>query len=389
MGLTRIRAEQISTSDYKQSVRLLQDTNVTLTGSAPSVVDGSTVFVNDRILVIGQSAAVENGIYRVVTVGSGATGSWERTRDADSSDKVTAGLIVMVTSGVVHDDTQWKLTTNDPITLGVTALAFEQASAYAFGTVSANGTSIVADDVGDVVTFTPGNNINITGNASSKTVTIAVTGISLDSINNGNSNVVVAGSGGNVTVGIGGTGNVAIFSTSGVDIIGNVTAGNIAAGTINANGVGLTGIQFFSTVNVSGQSDLVASGVNDSIIFASGDGIAITTDAANSTVTFTSVGGELFVDGSDFGLVTDAVIVQEDLGSIENAPIVTQDLGLVTTGGVVTPSQFVLPSFTVSTLPSVSPEGQMIYVNNEQGGAVPAFSDGTNWRRVTDRNIVS
>lgn len=31
----------------------------------------------------------------------------------------------------------------------------------------------------------------------------------------------------------------------------------------------------------------------------------------------------------------------------------------------------------------------MIYVVNESGGPVPAFSDGINWRRVTDRNIIS
>jgi hypothetical protein len=28
-------------------------------------------------------------------------------------------------------------------------------------------------------------------------------------------------------------------------------------------------------------------------------------------------------------------------------------------------------------------------VSNETGGAVLAFSDGTNWRRVTDRNIIA
>lgn len=31
----------------------------------------------------------------------------------------------------------------------------------------------------------------------------------------------------------------------------------------------------------------------------------------------------------------------------------------------------------------------MIYVYDETGGPVPAFSDGTVWRRVTDRNQVS
>lgn len=48
-----------------------------------------------------------------------------------------------------------------------------------------------------------------------------------------------------------------------------------------------------------------------------------------------------------------------------------------------------LRSFTVSTLPSASVAGRLIYVSNESGGAVVAFSDGTNWRRMTDRNIVS
>ena len=41
------------------------------------------------------------------------------------------------------------------------------------------------------------------------------------------------------------------------------------------------------------------------------------------------------------------------------------------------------------TLPSASPAAQMIYVSDESGGAVVAFSDGTHWRRVTDRAIVS
>lgn len=52
-------------------------------------------------------------------------------------------------------------------------------------------------------------------------------------------------------------------------------------------------------------------------------------------------------------------------------------------------AQVQLPEYSVLTLPSVDTKGGMIYVNDESGGAVPAFSDGTNWRRVTDRAIVS
>lgn len=49
-----------------------------------------------------------------------------------------------------------------------------------------------------------------------------------------------------------------------------------------------------------------------------------------------------------------------------------------------------MPSYTVATVPDAGAFVRgMIYVSDETGGAVPAFSDGTNWRRVTDRAIIS
>ena len=53
---------------------------------------------------------------------------------------------------------------------------------------------------------------------------------------------------------------------------------------------------------------------------------------------------------------------------------------------------FIRPaSYTVSTAPSASASGAgaTIYVSNESGGAVIAFSDGASWRRVTDRTVIS
>ncbi len=66
--------------------------------------------------------------------------------------------------------------------------------------------------------------------------------------------------------------------------------------------------------------------------------------------------------------------------------------------GTTTPSAMLhvngelrIGSFTVAGLPSASTlgAGAVVFVSNESGGAVLAFSDGTNWRRVTDRAIVS
>lgn len=49
-----------------------------------------------------------------------------------------------------------------------------------------------------------------------------------------------------------------------------------------------------------------------------------------------------------------------------------------------------LPSHTVATLPSASRWNNCsIIVSDETGGRTIATSDGTNWRRVSDGNVVS
>lgn len=48
-----------------------------------------------------------------------------------------------------------------------------------------------------------------------------------------------------------------------------------------------------------------------------------------------------------------------------------------------------LTSYTVATVPKVVKSGVLIYVTDEVGGATVAFSDGTNWRRVADRVVIS
>lgn len=380
MGLTRLRAEQISDIDYKQAVRVITVTNVTLSGGAPSQVDGVNLSIGDRILVNGQNTGSQNGIYQVQTVGTGSNGTWIRSIDTNQTGELEAGTIVMVTEGTVYKDTQWKLTTNNPIVIGTTPLTFEQNSAFAFGNIYANGTAVLATSVGDALTLTAGNNIQITGNNTAKSVTIAVTGISLNSISNGTSNVNVVSSGGNVTVGIGGTANLAVFSSGGLSVAGNV----------QGNGSQLTGINSFSNISVSGGNSIVADSISDTLTITAGTGISIVADASTDTLTIaTSAGNDQFVDGADFGTVTETVTASEDLGLVTESVTQQSDLGELVISGLIYPSQFVLPIYTVTSLPSANPEGQMAYVSNEAGGAVPAFSDGTNWRRVTDRQIVS
>ena len=65
--------------------------------------------------------------------------------------------------------------------------------------------------------------------------------------------------------------------------------------------------------------------------------------------------------------------------------------GLTTTLNLIanTATNPVAPSYTVSTVPDANTPGQMIYVSDETGGAVIAFSNGSAWLRCTDRAVVS
>jgi len=60
----------------------------------------------------------------------------------------------------------------------------------------------------------------------------------------------------------------------------------------------------------------------------------------------------------------------------------------------VRPGPFPLTGYTVATLPPAgehagSDFSSLVYVSDEAGGATLAFSDGVQWRRVTDRASVS
>ena len=295
MGLTRIKADQISNIDYKQAVRVITLSNITLSGGAPTVVDGVTLVLADRVLVAGQSTASQNGLYYVTTLGTGSDGTWSRTIDADATGEVAAGMIVMVTEGTTYKDSQWKLTTNNPIVVGTTALTFEQNSAFAFGNIYANGTAVVATTVGDTLTLTAGTNIQITGNISAKSVTIGVTGLSLNSISNGTSNVNVVSSGGNVTVGVGGTSNVAVFSGTGANITGTLgVTGNITGGN-------LSGTSIVGTLTTAAQTNITSVGTLTSLAvtgnITSGNVQGTTHSGTTGTFTGNVTGGNLITVG--------------------------------------------------------------------------------------------
>jgi hypothetical protein len=132
MALTRPRYSNIVDTDYKASCRVVTTTNITLSGSAPSTYDGVTLVAGDRVLVAGQSTGNQNGIYVVLSVGTGSNGTWIRSFDANDGDRISAGLQTTISEGTYGGRT-WRLTTPDPITVGATSLAFQDAVTVAGG----------------------------------------------------------------------------------------------------------------------------------------------------------------------------------------------------------------------------------------------------------------
>jgi len=177
--------------------------------------------------------------------------------------------------------------------------------------------------------------------------------------------------------------------------LGNISAtGNIAGNYILGNGSQLTGIatggNSFGSIAVIGANTVVANSSGATVNFVAGTGISITTNSATDTITFGGASTIVWEVGGSLGSVWDAPATYYDFGSVTEVPATTvYDLGTVYVSGVFYPNQLVLPSYTVSGLPSAATAAQFVYVTNDAGGPVPAFSDGTNWRRVTDRAIVS
>lgn len=195
-----------------------------------------------------------------------------------------------------------------------------------------------------------------------------------------------------------------IASNKFVSVTGNVTGGNItttglisSAGNITGNffignGSPLTGINAFGTITVAGQNNVAADSTSDTLTLAAGAGITILTDADTDTITITSIATDsIFATGGDMGTVEEAVTAEQDLGLITSSVLESYNLGTIVVGGLIYPDQFVLPSFTVAELGNTvaTPAGQMVFCVNDSGGAIPAFSDGTDWRRVTDRAVIS
>ena len=235
------------------------------------------------------------------------------------------------------------------------------ASGNSFETIqTTSGTSPVADSSSDTLTLTAGTGITITGDSSTDTITIAATGDVAGPSSSTNTAIPVFD---------GTTGKILKQANSSVVIN---TAGTISAWNfVSLNSVALDGGRVGAT-----------NGAYFSY-FASSAGMLLT-----SWSSAVQSGGFFRIANNN---ASNAALVFKQIAAQTGAMIEFRPSGSETPmSGVYSNGVPYFPTFTVATLPSAATYTRgIIFVSDESGGATMAFSDGTDWRRMADRAVVS
>jgi len=268
---------------------------------ALTAVDSVNVVVGNRLLMIGRTNTIENGIYTITSVGSVGT-KWRITRATDmdghdAASAIIAGDAVYVTSGTDHGGLAW----------------IETGTGTGTGGIHIIGTDgIVWTQFTGTATFTAGAGLTANGRIIDVNVDNSTVEISSDILrvkDSGITNAKLANS--NITVtagnGLAGGGSVALGSSVTLTNAGVTAAvagtGISVSGATGSVTITNTGVQSFNgrTGAVQGVSAAVA-----------GTGISIS--GATGSVTITNTGVQSF--NGLTGAVTGVASVNGSTGAV-------------------------------------------------------------------------
>ena len=232
--------------------------------------DQEVVYAKVTAKIQDASDGTEDGLIEFMNKKGGSNTITARLRSDSFQLLNNTNLVVAGLTYPTSDGTNGQAIVTD----GSGNLSFSTISGGGGGTVTeafknilvSGQSNIVADSATDSLTFSAGSNITLTTNASTDTITIAA-------------------SGGEVTV-----------QEEGSSLSTAATTLNFVGAGVTASGSGATKTitvpkqDLFSTVAVSGQSNIVADSATDTLTFAAGSGISLTTDASTDTVTITNSG---------------------------------------------------------------------------------------------------
>lgn len=134
----------------KTPCRCATTSNITLSGL--QTIDGVALADGDRVLVKNQVDTTQNGIWVASAV------AWALAPDFDGVRDVVQGTRILVAQGTTYAGFDYQVSTANPITPGVTALAFVQiGSTAAIGPAGPAGPTGPTGPAGTPFDFTAGN----------------------------------------------------------------------------------------------------------------------------------------------------------------------------------------------------------------------------------------
>ena len=134
--------DQIQASEtgivVKDPVRVVSTTNIDITTGGLLTIDSVALNAGDRVLLVAQTNAVQNGVYLA------AAGTWTRpTTEDDTAD--FHGAFWLVNEGIVDEGSQWMVNNTTPPVVGTDPITIAQFGFLVSYTAS-NGVQRVGND---------------------------------------------------------------------------------------------------------------------------------------------------------------------------------------------------------------------------------------------------
>ena len=315
----------------------------TLTNSgtlAAFTIDGQTPVLNDRVLVKNQTTTLQNGIYTITTLGTGAV-AWVLTRaeDQNTTPEMGAGDLVYVSAGTANGTTLW-VQTAKVTTIGTDAVTWSQFSGASTATA---GAGLVQN----------GNAYDVGG--TSNRITVNTDSIDIASTYVGQTSITTLG-----TIGTGvwqGTLVGATYGGTGVNNGSNTITlgGNISTAaaftTSGANALTLTTTGATNVTLPTSGTLLTTAGSGSSLTFGTGT-LSLAGNVTHSgsfTQTFTATGNTsvtLPTSGTLATLAGSETLTNKVSVGLANGQISSSTVTCATAGTGYTLDTFAVASFT-------------------------------------------
>lgn len=274
------------------AVKTVATSNIGLSGL--SAINGYTPIAGDRILVIGQTNATQNGVY------DAASGSWTRSTDSDT-DAELRGYQYLITAGTFIN-ARYGNTNQTAITVGTTNITYQQIS-------NAETDPIFTASPSFGITNTNITNWNTAYDRSPITLAVGGTTTKTITLTKQNGTTLTASFTDTVTSVFGRTGDVSLLSSDVTTALGftpynssnpsgytsNTGTVTSVAGTGTVSGLTLTGtVTTSGSLTLGGTLTLTSLNVTNALTFTPYDALNpanyITVAQARAAISLTTTG---------------------------------------------------------------------------------------------------